>query len=185
MAAMNSDELRFHKLMNVMADQCNFPLNEFTIEIYDKCLAEYGYARVCVAMMDIFKTRRGSDRFPSVADILEKMGVVVSDRSMAVDCANMIMATFNKWRMDYTGREDFERLFRELVGDLPWTVVERMGGYRALYREWNECKDLSSFRAQIRDAAQSAIELIRAGRIDDQPLLAESNVKQIEGKNEK
>lgn len=183
---MNSDELRFHKMLQVLADQCHFQLSETMVEVYDKCLAPYGYPRVCEALYEVFKTRKGGDRFPSVADILEQMGETVSDRAVAVECANLIFWTFTHWRMDFTGREDFETMFRTKIGELPWTVVQRMGGYRALYREWNECADIATMRAQVRDAAMSAIELTRAGKME-QPLGVEgrSTPKQIGGKNGK
>jgi hypothetical protein len=177
---MKPGEADFHKYLNVLAEQCNYTLSTATIALYDKTLSPYGYPRVNAAMVAIFKTRRGGDRFPSVADIMEKMGITVSYRSLAVDCANLIFATFNKWRLNFNDRPDFEDQFRKLVGDLPWEVVERMGGYRALYREWNECGDVGVMRAQVRDAAQAVLELTRASDNND-PAIEARDTKQIGG----
>lgn len=174
---MTADEVKFHKMMQVLADQCHFPLSETMIEVYDKCLAPYGYGRVCEALYAVFKTRKGGDRFPSVADILEQMGERVSDRSIAIECANLIFWSFTHWRTQYVDRADFAELFQSKIGEIPWLVVERMGGYLALYREWNESGDVATMRAQVRDAAIAVIELTRSGKMG-QPLSVDCSAPQ-------
>lgn len=184
MAKPDKHEVDFHKMLQILATHCHFQLNEMTISLYDRALSIYGYEEVTNALMEIFNTRRGGDRFPSVAEIKEKMGLEVSGRSLAVDCANLIFSVFNKWRDNYTSRPEFEDHFRKTIGDLPWEVLQRMGGYRVLYKEWNECSDLAILRAQVRDAAQAVIELTKANKLNE-PLRVESrSPKQIGGKSE-
>ena len=180
---MNRDEKQFHSLLNILAEQCNYQLSVPTIAMYDQALSKFGYAKANTALEVIFNTRRGGDRFPSVADILEKMGVIVSDRALAVDCANTIITAFRAWRMDYYDREDFQQQYIGKVGLLQWTVLERMGGYRHGYKEWSDAADMGVFRAQLRESALAVIELTRAGHIDHDGLLEATQRKQIEGKD--
>ncbi len=158
---IDKSEVEFHKMIQALAGACSHNLDGFTVELYDRALSPYGYDRANSAMWEIFTTRRGGDRFPSVGDILEKMGINISPRAIAVDCANLIFFAFNKWKNGYTSRENFEDLFREHIGDLPWEVISRMGGYRALYKEWDEATDKTVLRAQVRDAALSLGEINR------------------------
>lgn len=156
---VDKDELEFHRLINILADQCEYKLTEQTLEIYDQCLKPHGYIATNEAIKQIFKTRRGRDKFPSVGDILDTMGLTVSPRALAVDAANTIFWSFVHWKMDFCHREDFAEIYQERIGVLPWITIDRMGGYRSLYKEWNESKDHSIFRAHLRDAALSLIEI--------------------------
>lgn len=180
---MTNDEQKFHQLLNVLAEQCHYQLSVATVAMYDQSLSKYGYPSVNSALMHIFKTRRGNDRFPSVAEILEAMGIEVSDRALAVGCANDIFWSFVHWRDQFTNREDFEDHYRSKIGHLPWEVVTRMGGYRALFREWQDTKDPSMLRAQVRDAAMSVLELTRADQNQQTLSVTGSNHKQVAGNN--
>lgn len=173
------EEKRFHQMLQVLASACDHRLDEITIALYDRALSPYGYDLVNRGLREIFESRRGGDRFPSVADIKEKMGVEIPARALAVDCANVIFWAFTHWRMDFCARDTFESDFRSKIGDLPWEVLARMGGYRAMYSEWNESADPAILRAQIRDAAQAFIDIERAGRAQNQ--LMGSKPKEISG----
>lgn len=179
--AIDKNEAKFHQMLQALADSCGSQLNEFTIGLYDKALSPYGYELVNRGLWEIFTNRRGGDRFPSIGDIKEKMGVEISSRALAVDCANLIFWTFNHWKMDYTSNPNFDEFYRENIGELPWEVVNRMGGYRAVYREWNEASDLAILRAQVRDAAQSVLDIQRATKAQN-PEISGSKNAQIEGK---
>lgn len=161
MAANSPDrhETLFHQMIHVLAEHCNFQLNEVTVALYDDALAPFGYQRVVEAMKEIFNTRRGGDRFPSISEIREKMGVEVSPRALAVECSNRLFWVFNHWRDRFTELEDFEQKFRAMVGDLEWETVSRMGGYRAMYKEWSECSNLEVLRAQVRESALAILEI--------------------------
>lgn len=175
----NSAEIQFHKLLHVLASQSNYQLNEMTIALYDEALSEFGYENVLAGLKKIFLNRKGGDRFPSVADIRNAMGVDISPRTFAVDCANLIFWAFSTYRLNYCEREDFAEQFQAKVGQMPWNVIERMGGYRSLYNEWNEGSDRAVLRAQVRDAAMATFEL---GENLAQFALEISRKKQLGGK---
>lgn len=84
--------------------------------------------------------------------------VMISPRARAIDAAVSILWAFENWKTQYCARPDFESQFTEKVGELPWRIVTRMGGYHALYSEWNKSRDLAIMRAQIRDMGLSIIE---------------------------
>ena len=176
--ALSREEMEFHKMLQALAVACGHQLDEFSMEVYDRILSPFGYDQVNAALWEIFGSRRGGDRFPSIGDIKVMMGVDYSPRSLAVDAANSIFWSFNKWKKTYCDRENFEQLYREKIGDLPWEVCSRMGGYQALYKEWCEAGDLSTLRAQVRDAALAYLDLNKL----DQSALIESATKQLGGK---
>ncbi len=180
--ALDNDEKKFHSMLVALAEQCGFALSTMNVEIYDRTLGPYGYQRVNAALWEIIKARRGGDRFPSVADVLAEMGEIISTKSLAVETANLIFWSFNNWRDKFDDREDFEALYRDRIGGLAFETVSRMGGYKAVYREWKEAGDLSTLRAQVRDSAAACVELARAGGATIQISAAERSVLKLGGK---
>ena len=163
MAKVGNWEIEFHKMMNVLADQCGQPLDGL-IEMYDEELSPHGYERIALALKQIFRERRGGDRFPSVGDILEKINASASHKSIAINCVNRIFWTFYNWKLGYCGMENFESEFREKIGDLEWEVVSSMGGYRNVYKEWNEGNH-GFLRSHMRETAIAILDLKSKSRI--------------------
>lgn len=170
-------EIEFQKMLNIIAELCNYQLTESVIEIYDKAISPFGYEKAVQALKDIAGNLRGGDKFPSVNDIRDRASDEISPKSRAIVASNMIIATFYGWKLDFIFLEDFQTKYKQMVGELEWETVSLMGGYRHLFKEFNEAKELSFLRSQIRDAAFSVIEKRNKTR-----QVLESNTKKIEAK---
>lgn len=173
-------EITFHKLLQVLADQCGYHLTEVTIALYDEALAPLGYEKANHALKEIFNSRRGGDRFPSVADIKDKLGINVSRKALAIEATNLIFWAFANWKLKFCAREDFEQQFKEKIGPLPWEVVYCMGGYEEIYDEFMSGRDPAALRAQIRETAMAVLELHKA---DDCYQVEGKTPHQLGGKN--
>jgi len=170
-----SKEVEFFKMLNTLARVCDFELDKEIIALYDQKLSTYGYDNVCLALKEIFYSRGSRDQFPSIAEIVKNINSEVSSRTQSDHVANIILTTFRNWKLRHCEREDFEKWFVEYNGEIAWTVVQKMGGYRALFDEWNYCSNLSTLRAQIRDMATSVIELAKRGQLNVPPALPKAS----------
>lgn len=176
-----SPEEEFLRNLNLLAKVSDFELDKEVLSIYDQKLSTYGYENVNKALKDIFFNRGARDPFPSIAEIVKSVNCEVTSRCQSDNVASIILTTFRSWKTRYCDNEKFEEWFIEHNGELTWAVVQKMGGYRVLYEEWNYSKNLGMLRAQIRDVATSVIELAKRGQLHTPPALpaAVSNNDQL------
>jgi hypothetical protein len=118
--------------------------------MYEKLLVSLGWKPLCAALEDIMATRRGSDRFPSVADIRGKIIPAVNVDAEAIEAANRILEAIRIHGYNQPAKA------QEFMGEIAWLIVERQGGWLTL------CEDLQvdqvpTVRAQWRELAKSLI----------------------------
>ena len=65
---------------------------------------------------------------------------------------------------------------REMMGELAWTTVQRLGGWVHVCESMNN-NQLGIFTAQARDLAKSQLTLARAGKLNEAPMLPEPSSK--------
>lgn len=206
---MTSEE-KFFTILNTLARSANFELDQELIGIYDRFLSVHGYEKAFMALQDILVERNSRDPFPSVAEILRKMGENIGDKTIADDVCSRMLASMRKhgwpWPDGYF-MEDTTKwsaikktkdgniqhwvgTFKEAViiecGELGWAVFEKMGGYTPVCHEFGGTKNPQVFRAQLREICRSTIELAKAGKLFQVPSLPHSEkLKELVDKSTK
>ena len=190
--------LFFHALNN-LAKICKFQLDPELIDLYERHLASLGFKAVAFAIEDIAANRKTNEPFPSIREIREKIIPEVSNKSVADDVANRIIAAFRKhgsnWGAGYFASSghyfeartsegvktfnNFQEAFMAEVGEVGWQTIQRMGGYSNVCNEWGMSENPSAFRAQLRDMVQSIIEQAKAGKLHTPPALPEPQNKNL------
>ena len=189
----------FFKALHALAKLCRFELDETTLDLYERHLGPLGFRQVAFAIEDIAANRKTNEPFPSIREIREKIHPEVSNRSVADDVANRLIAAFKKhgsnWGAGYYREQGhyfeartseglknfdtFQEAFFAEVGEVGWQTVQRMGGYSSVCGEWGMSENPSAFRAQLRDMVQSIIEQAKAGKLHTPPALPEPQNKNL------
>lgn len=134
-------------------------LSPTIIGLYDKTLSKaLGYELAIKAIDRIIVTRRGKDRFPSVADIIDVAKPKVDDTHKAVEAANRVIQAIADFGYPNA------KAARAFIGEVGWYIVEKSGGWLKLCESMKESQ-LGTYRAQFRELALSAIVQHRAGRL--------------------
>lgn len=116
-------------------------------------------------------------RNPLPAQIRELVAPSVEPRQIAIDLTKKIIAALKKrgWTWPnmntYAPHESFEAEFRSELGDLAWEVVQRNGGWKSVYDDW-DVSDPTQFFAQLRDHVEAVVQLGRAGQLSNRPALS-------------
>lgn len=143
---MEQNELKFHRLLASLAHQCNFALDEITIEIYDKHLSQFGYENLNKAIEAIIIYRKSKDAFPSVREIQSRFKPELTQNDSSNTIANKVWLAVSKFGA-YRWKDA-----KEWLGHPANKVAEQMG--------WDYlCKldaDQGPFvLAQLRDLAKA------------------------------
>ena len=192
----------FFKALHSLAKICKFDLDEDTLDLYERHLASLGFKAVAFAIEDIAANRKTNEPFPSIREIREKIIPEVSNKSVADDVANRLIAAFKKhgsnWGSGYFSTshpnnhffeartpegvkhfDTFQEAFLAECGEVAWQTVQRMGGYSSVCGEWGMSENPSAFRAQLRDMVQSIMEQAKAGKLNTPPALPEPQNKKL------
>ena len=158
---MKANELG--KRLFVLAEVCGAKLNEYQLAMYDAELSKLGYDVACAAVDKIFVTRKGTDKFPSIADIKAVAQPKLDPKHEANEAAARIVQAVSKF--GYTSGTDA----KEFIGELGWIVVQRHGGWASVCLMLNH-ENTSLYKAQFRDLALSLSARAEAG-IETPPAL--------------
>lgn len=161
---MNPHDL-FLKSLAILAEHCQFKLESFTIDLYFESLQDLGFENVALAIREILKTRKATDRFPSIADIRNIIQPEISSREAATDLANQLIAAISRLGR-YARISDVEYE----VGEAGMEVITRMGGWPRFVEMTDDC-DISIFKAQLRDLIEAVQKKARAGTLHEKAKL--------------
>lgn len=154
---MSGNELRFHKLLSILAARCKTELDEIEIELYDRHLSYHGYDKVCTALEAILIERSGNDPFPPIGIILGRMGHQVTVKTLAMDVTNRIATAVSKKGYNWADKvPDFEADMQRVLGEVGVLVVKRLGGWHSIIEFANG--NPNHYRTWLRDSALSVIE---------------------------
>jgi len=170
--AKMDDERAFWNLMYGLAKLCQQQLDDEILELYDQDLSPLGYSKICPALKQIIRERRTKDQFPSIRDIREKIDPVVDDQSQAV----AVVAEIWKGVAEYgrTGAKWAE----QKLSPLSWAVVRHYGCWANLCIDANT-NNTTTFKAQLRQLAETVIKLSKAGQLDQKIPLPEKPNDQV------
>jgi len=128
-------------------------LSPAAIAMYASDLLEVGADKALPALE---VCRRKMRSFPTIADVLAEIpGAVVDELDVARDIGNRIWDAIGRFGWTNQARA------QEFLGEMGWSVVERMGGWQNLCTMDSE--ERGTFVAQARDFAMSRMRLERAG----------------------
>lgn len=118
---MDQAELKFHKLLAALATQTNHPLDEITIELYDRHLSQFGYEKVSNALEAIIIGRKSRDPFPSIKEIASRFVPELNENEMANMTANRVWQAVARFGA-YQWKEA-----RAWLGEIDSRVADTMG----------------------------------------------------------
>lgn len=170
---MSNDKKEFMtKLAGLSLLIPGFQITKEISVLYCNALEDLGFDRVCLAIDEIIKTRRGRDTFPSIRDIREKLEPQIDPEAEAIDICGRITEAISRigpYR---------ERDAREFVGEIGWALVLRDGGWRTVC-EILDYENMATLKAQWRQAALGKIKRIKSGT-DGEVLRAEDFLSDYE-----
>ncbi len=177
---------RFLSRMAVLAQLYpGFILSKEIIAIYDQELSSLGYDRASFAIEAIIKNRRSRDPFPSIADIRDVIEPKIDPRLQAADVASRIMSAVPKFGsgryQSGDGLKELHAKVKEHIGELGWEVVKVMGGWFRVCEQLEDT-DTGTFRAQVRELAESTYRRAEAGLLNQLPALPAPRGKDSEPK---
>lgn len=173
MAQPDDWEIRFHKLLSLLAMRCGAELDELEVDIYDRVLKAHGYQNACRAVEAALAARRGRDAMPSAMDLVEKIQPEVSEKGLATEVASRILAAISRrghvWPQTYhyDGHATFSAALRAELGEVAEDVVLKMGGWVKVCEE-SGYVDSTILRAQIRELATNSIRRQALGQLPGQ-----------------
>ena len=156
------NQRKFLGHLSILAKMCHFELTPEMVGLYDRSLRELGYDAACRAIETAIIKRKGTDRFPSIHDLVSLIRPQCDDKDLAVEVAGRIaqaISDYGSWRHDDA---------RKFLGTIAWKVVERCGGWETLCGSILT-KDIQVHKAQWREMAQSLIHRSRAGELERAP----------------
>ena len=171
---MDTQELRFHRLMAILAARCKTELDAMEIEIYDKNLAGYGYDAVCRALEGILVERSSNDPFPSIGAVLSRLGAQVTPKTLAMDTTNRIITAVRTKGYNWADKvSDFEADQIRVLGEAGMAVVKRLGGWAAVIELTSTNPN---YRAWIRETTSAVIET-SGGKLLQMPIAEQSKIE--------
>jgi hypothetical protein len=145
-------------------------MNEMLLNGYMQAVSDLDQLAVLAALQSWLKTSRG---FPHPADIREKVMPEISPEDDAEDAANLIISAVGK--CGYTNPDKA----REMIGELGWITVTRMGGWKHLCEVLDNDNE-SIYRAQIRNLAGTMRRKAIRGELDHVPMLPTSSSDEVQ-----
>lgn len=124
-------------------------------------ICDLNYTQIEKTVMAWGRTERG---FPFPADIRNKLMPVMNHEDDGQEIANLIMKSISQ-----DGYTNSERA-KNKIGELGWEVVQRMGGWQHLCEVITNDNE-STFRAQIRDFAETVSKKAKRGELNTTPSL--------------
>lgn len=189
---MTEEKKLFLLHLRLLAEVCNYKPSPEIIELYVVHLEPLGFLKVAQALEQIIVNRSTRDPFPSIKDIKKILQPELSNKALADDISNRIIAAFRKhgytWPQgsminggkffearvngEFYYFETFKEALLKECGEAAWHVLDRMGGYSAVCAEWGQSESAESIlRAQFRDLAMSVLEQAKAGIVNVPPAL--------------
>lgn len=165
------EEADFYKSLAALASVCRFVLTPEVVELYDRILSKVGYRPAVLAIQKVFATRKATDSFPSVSDLLTLADSRPTDQAAAVEIADRI------WQAIAIFGYPDENGAKEKLGPIAAKVIEQVG--------WQELcsttvSQATSVKAQLRESAKAILERERNQAI--QKLLSGPDQPAIEQK---
>lgn len=169
---LKPDEL-FLRNLNILARLSSMELSEDIIEMYDRALRPFGYARAARACEEVALERRSRDPFPSIAELREKIDPTLNPKAEAERTASAIITAVRRhgynWPQAFgdTSNESYRMFRTELalaVGEVGVAVIDEMGGWSAVAQEVGATAELTTIRAQLGRLAMSVIERMKHGK---------------------
>lgn len=155
---MNTQQ-KFAALLLKFYQASNKNFDEFDAEIYFGGVEDVGFDKALEALMQIARSK-GFHRIPTVAEIREGTGVIEPDKRDESDhMAGEIIKAISKFG-EYQAVKAKEHL-----GDLAWTAIERMGGWRSLCM--SDDSQMHIIRPQLRGMCQSVRAMDSVGRLHE------------------
>lgn len=126
------------------------------------------------AACKLYRQDPKNDRFPLPAKLIALVRPVASAEDIGRDTAAAIIDAVHR-----AGNNNSERA-REIMGELGWAIVARMGGWACFCQELTN-ENLTTYRAQIRDLAATMhrTKVFSAVRTDN-VLESKGGIKAIE-----
>ena len=146
----------------IIAELTQFNLSKTIAALYLESLRVYGLECAKATIMGLAKSAKPG-RWPSISDILEKMGrLELTDESKAVDVAARIIGAVGNF-----GRHNWEQA-RSHIGEIGEYVVANGHGWISLCDGLTN-DQIPTVRAQIREQALAAIRKQKNGTLDRAP----------------
>ncbi len=135
----------------------NAHISPFVLSIYETELEKHGWEKVANAMKQIFKS---SKKFPTIAEIEEVIGVIKPEARDESDAmAGRVIEAISKFG-EYQAVKAKAHL-----GELAWTAIERVGGWRALCM--SDESQMHILRPQLARMCQSVRAMDSVGRLHE------------------
>jgi len=155
-----------------LADMLEKDLSDQLLEIYHRGLKPYGYSNAASVLSTMALSRSKRDGFPTLAEIIDVLDPRVEAKDAASEAANLIWAAIPR-----CGKAGSEKA-KEMIGELGWAVVERMGGWSALCGM--KTSERGTFIAQARELATTVHKKAAMGILEEKPgLPSPGNQKQL------
>ena len=170
---MPATQKEFLSRLGMLAKACDFALTQDWVALYDRALRKFGYDRAVTAIEEAIIERRGNDRMPSIGDLVHRCAPQVQERDTASEAAARIVAAVPKF-----GRYANPADVRDWVGSVAWYVIERLGGWATFCGSYGLCTDsreLTNWKAQLRDHAAAAVRRHKAGLLGVAPAFGEGS----------
>jgi hypothetical protein len=136
-------------------------MNEMLLSGYMNAISDLDQGQVLDALKSWLRTNKG---FPHPADIREKVMPEINPADDALDVANLIITSVGKY--GWTNPDQA----RAFMGELGWTTVTRMGGWRHLCETLTQDNE-TTFRAQIKNYAETVRRKAMRGELSIAPAL--------------
>lgn len=150
--------------LRALAKLCREELPEVVIQLYDGVFAQLGYGIGCVAVEEAIRTRRGNDRFPSIADLKAHVVKEPQEIDLANEAVGRIFDAVRLHGWNAPAKAE------EYMGDIAWRAVLQFGGWMSICEL--PTRQTTAARAQLRDSCFATIRLAKAGALNA-PTLAQ------------
>lgn len=151
------EEAEFYRSLAALASVCRFSLTTETVELYDRILSRMGYPVATLAIQKVFATRKATDPFPSVAELISLADHRPTDQSQAVEIADKIWLGIANY--GYMG----EKRAREALGPIASRVIAQIGWQSLCEATLSQA---TSVKAQIRESARAVLEAERRSYVE-------------------
>jgi hypothetical protein len=150
-----------HRLAG-LAKLCQFELSKDIVRLYDLTLSRLGYPLAVKAIDLAIVRRRGSDRMPSIADLVALVRPEEQQIDTAEEVAGRIVDAVSKFGYSNAGEA------MAFIGEVGEYVVQRSGGWVTICGTMT-VENTTIMRAQFRGMALSAIRRNAAGTLQVTP----------------
>lgn len=144
-----------------MAEVFGTPLSKTKVELYVQILGrmkDEDFNKACIRLLETHKF----NRFPLPAEFLESSQDKERLEMQAQQIPFLISGAVSKYGI-YNPKDAADEL-----GPVAWDVVRKLGGWQHLCANLGVSIQLTSFIAQVRDLAESTLELDRKGLLNKQ-----------------